>query len=506
MMIRSPLLTMARAAATGLLVLVLTPAALRAQSADDLVAQGRSARAAGRLEEAATLFRRAVAADPSRPAPALLLAETLAWQKRFDEAEAVYRDAIERFGASRDARLGLGRVLLWDGRYRDARIVLSSILVDDANDVDAREELARSWYWSGDFRAAAREFRRVVALDPRREDARRALDEIRLASSPLYAIRAFHRSDDQPYQVGRAAVDLTLFSDPLTRWNVTAGAWRLDEPAGEGAFLGVETEIPLPALRLTIAPALRLLSFPDGEDELLGGLRVSRKISGSASLSIAASRTELLLNREAADDHPYVTDLLAQFDFSTDEGVLARARVGASRFHDGNDGVFADAYVLAPVRRTPRLTVSAGMAAAYRDTDEGRFRFEGVSAAPSAPGSYSYRWEGVYDPYWTPLALRELRAIASVGSGTAAKTFWNVQLSGGSAHDRGISFGPPAGVDPRPPTPFETEYARSYRPWSGTAALEFPIAGAARLRFDYEHTRSVYYEADEFRAALVGRF
>lgn len=481
-------------------------APLFAQTAEDLVVEGRRARAEGRLEAAADLFRRAAEADAARPAPALLLAETLAWQKRFDEAEQAYRQAIERFGSSRDARLGLGRVLLWKGEYGEARRLFSSALEENADDLDAREELARTWYWSGDFRTAEREFDRIVQRDPSRKDSQRALAEIRRASAPGFAVRALHRSDDQPFQLDRTEVELSLFSDPLTRWKVTGGAYQSDEPSESSPFLGVETEITLAAARLTIAPTLRILSFPDGENELLGGLRISRKILRSSMLSIVASRSELLLNREAADDHPYVTDVFLAYDLATAGGRLARARAGASRFFDRNEGVWADAYFLAPVYRGEKVTVSLGAAAAYRDTDENRFRIERGAATPLAPGSWSYRWEGVYDPYWTPIGLKEVRAIASVGSGTDSRIFWNVQLSGGAARDRAIGFGPSSGSDPLPPVPFAVDFEREYEPWNGAASVELPISGETRLRFDYEHMRSVYYEADEFRAAMVGRF
>ncbi|HEY0593801.1 MAG TPA: hypothetical protein VGF40_18660, partial [Thermoanaerobaculia bacterium] len=61
-------------------VLLATPSA--AQTADDLLARGRSERDQGRLEVAAQLFRLAADADPARADAALLLAETLAWQKK----------------------------------------------------------------------------------------------------------------------------------------------------------------------------------------------------------------------------------------------------------------------------------------------------------------------------------------------------------------------------------------------------------------------------------------
>jgi tetratricopeptide (TPR) repeat protein len=488
-----------------LFLLLLAALPLRGEDARELVAEGQRLRDAGQLDEAVAQFRRAVTAAPQDPEPALLLAETIAWQKRFDEAERIYREALDRFGPSRAAQLGLGRVLLWKGEYAGARRTLSQILRESPGDLDAREELARAWYWSGDFRRAEREFREVVAGDPSREGPRRELSEIREASAPSFAVRALHRSDDQPFQLDRAEVELSLFSDPLTRWTVTAGAYRMDDPSESAPYLEAETEITLPAARITIAPALRLLSFPDGEDELLGGVRIARRIGTTSTISVVARRHELLLNRGAADDHPWVTNLNFDYELAA-EGWIARARAGTSRFFDGNDGAFADAYVLAPLYRGGSLRVSLGAAAAYRDTGESRFRADGAVAEPRAPGIWSYRWEGVYDPYWSPHRLEEIRAIASVGSAGGSRIVWNVQISGGSARDRAVGFGPRTGASPLPPPPFEVGFKRTYQPWTASAWAEIPIAPARKLRFDYEHMRSVYYEADEFRAALVGRF
>ncbi|HEY0788329.1 MAG TPA: hypothetical protein VGE86_06770, partial [Thermoanaerobaculia bacterium] len=271
-------------------------------------------------------------------------------------------------------------------------------------------------------------------------------------------------------------------------------------------FFGVESAITVPSLRLTIVPALRLLSFPDGEDEVLGSFRIERKLGRAASISAGIARNELLLTAAAADDHPSVTEASVQWDLAGASGLLARARAGSSHFYDGNDGAFADAYVLAPIHRADRVTIFAGMSAAYHDTDESRFRFERVDVSTAPAGGFFLRWRGVYAPYWTPRALREARAIASLGSAPGAPIFWNVQLSGGRARGRSISFGPTAGGDPRPPAPFPFEYERTWTPWTAAAALELPAGAGTRLRVDYEHTSTIYSEADEIRAALVGRF
>jgi tetratricopeptide (TPR) repeat protein len=489
----------------ALLVLVLA-LPLVAQSPSDLVSEGLRLRESGRLDEAIGLFRRAANQVRTDPRPALLLAETLGWQKRFEEAERGYRDTIARFGESRDARLGLARVELWQGEYAEARRILSSLVRENPGDLDAREELARTWYWSGDFRRAEREFRRVAEQDPSREASRSALSEIRNVSAPSYAFRALHRTDDQPYQLSRAEVELSLFSDPLTRWELTAGAYQMGDPSGSAPFLEAGTEVTFPSARLTVAPTLRILSFPDGETEMLGGIRVSRRIRSTSTVSFVAHRHELLFNREGMDDHPWVTDVYVDYEFAGDGRRVARARAGTSRFFDRNEGVFADAYVLARLYDGGRMGVSLGASAAYRDTDEGRFRPGAPSADPLAPGTWSYRWNAVYDPYWTPHRLEEIRGIASVGSGAASQLRWNVQISAGVARDRAVAFGPDLGSSPLPPVPFEVEFTRTLEPWTVSAWTEIPISPGKSLRFDYEHMSTVYYEADEFRAALVGRF
>ena len=152
------------------------------------------------------------------------------------------------------------------------------------------------------------------------------------------------------------------------------------------------------------------------------------------------------------------------------------------------------------------MVVSLGIAAAYRDTEEGRFRIERAGGTPLAPGLWAYEWKGVYDPYWTPIDLEEVRAIASVGSAHGSKILWSLQFTGGAARDTAVGFAPSTGPTPLPSFSFEVELERSYRPWTASASAEIPVANGMRVRFDYEHMKTIFYEADELRATLVGRF
>src|SRR5581483_2818051 len=143
-------------------------------------------------------------------------AQRLAWQKEFAAAEKLYRQALKSDPDSRGARFGLAQVLLWEGHYREARSMFLSL-----HGADAAEGAATAAYWQGDFRTAEREF----AALPKSDFARRSLTEIRSASEGDVRIAVDGVDDNQPYRAWRSSVTASTFSDPLTRWDVTAGGY-----------------------------------------------------------------------------------------------------------------------------------------------------------------------------------------------------------------------------------------------------------------------------------------
>ena len=194
------------------------------------VSEALRARDAGDYATAIRILREVVDVEP-RPEWMGLLAETQAWGREFVQAEGVYRTALDRWPDSRDLQLGLARVLAWPGRYPEARRILAQLVGRDAGDVDALEWLGQVEYWSGDFRSAARVFRGVLDRRPGSADALRGLGEIESASAARYEASADYGRDDQPYRLGRLQARGSVFSDPLTRWDGTAGAYvqRADE-------------------------------------------------------------------------------------------------------------------------------------------------------------------------------------------------------------------------------------------------------------------------------------
>ncbi|MGZ7079449.1 MAG: tetratricopeptide repeat protein, partial [Thermoanaerobaculia bacterium] len=100
-----------------------------------LVDRATAARAAGDYATAIQTLEIVVARDPAQLPARLLLAETLAWAKRFAEAEREYRRALDQVSSSHDGKLGLARVLLWQGRYSAARPLFLSLTTANPHDL-----------------------------------------------------------------------------------------------------------------------------------------------------------------------------------------------------------------------------------------------------------------------------------------------------------------------------------------------------------------------------------
>lgn len=485
-----------------------------------LVLEAERERERANLGRAEQILRKAVAVAPAELEPKVLLAETLAWQEKFEEAESWYRQALQIHPTSRRPRLGLARTYLWTGRYEEARSLLRSLIEADPRDLDAREALARSRYWEGDFRSAAREFRSILDEDATRSEAERDLAAIRSQARGSFRIGAAHRDDDQPFQVRRFESGISLFSDPLTRWDVSAGEYRLTRspnmragvPTGPEVsradlpYVTLGADIVLPSARLTLSPRLEVLEHADGEVGWLGGARLSRRLGEHHHVSAAFEETALLLNREAIDDHATVARSELAWRYAAADGTLASVRAAHLDFSDRNQGEAIDGWVLFPVWRRGTGVVSVGASAAWRDTDETRFRAIRTAATQLGPLRYRYRYAGVYDPYWTPLDLREIRGILGVSAPLGGRGELRVRGTAGTAMDRGISFGPNEGATPLPSSILSFPFTRRYSPWEVSAEVDVRIAPGSLIQLGWTRSHTVHYEADEIQVTLVGRF
>jgi tetratricopeptide (TPR) repeat protein len=420
----------------------------------------------------------------------LSTAERLAWDKRFAESEAMYR-AILATEPSERARLGLARVVMWQGRYDEAIALFAKL-----DGVDALEGRATAEYWSGDLRSAARHFRDVLEREPNREFARTSLREIQQVARPSQRLTVDAVHDDQPLDAVRAEAAATFFSDPLTRWSVAAGAYRLDaERRGtrDGQFALVENETRFP--RFTIGGSLGVFTFPDGEHRPIGSVRVAHR-----QLELRVDHREEIASATALQTHASSTTTTLRW--SREKNWIAAAELIHKRYFDDNEGRAFVAYAVAPWKRGA-WTFWGGGSVSARDTDESRFRQTAVSSTFDQ-SFFRYGYRGEYDPYWTPDELREARAVLAV---ERQMHRGGIKLHGdfGYARDRGRAFGPDAGPTPLPATTFAFTFDRSYHPWRAGLSAHVNLAPSWRLEASVERSVTVDYRSTSVHASLVRR-
>lgn len=441
------------------------------------------------------------AADADSTAGLLQKAQTLAWTQHFGEAASIYGDILRIDPELHDAILGLARVRLWQGRYREARSLFGRL----TGDVDAAEGAATAAYWSGDYRTAARELRGIVAAHPERDSARRSLDELRAASAPLAHVDVGLVEDDQPFRAARFEARVSAFSDPLTRWDVSAGAYGLRHDAGgphRAPFATLQNETVQPSLRLTTTVSLGAIRTPDSKTRAIGGASANVRLAAHDSIAVAFNRREILSN--ATNLFPMVAITALRWQHT--EPWLASIGVERNRFSDRNSAAAADAYALFPMATRRRWTVRAGVSALWRDTRDDRFYVTGITSTRDASGNFfHYSYRGAYDPYWTPHDLMEGRLIVVIegrlGSGTSMK----LQGDGGRASDKAVVFWPDAGATPFPAEIGRATFDRTYSPWRLRLSTSTPVARNTTFEFAYEHSVSAFYRANSFHAALARR-
>jgi hypothetical protein len=382
-------------------------------------------------------------------------AEQLAWDTQFARSDALYRAILADDPRSDAARLGLARVVMWQGRYPEAIALFSEL-----QGVEALEGKATAEYWSGDLRRAARDFRKVLVEEPSREFARRSLEEIAAVSAPSQRVSVDGVHDDQPLDAVRAEVAATFFSDPLTRWSVAAGGYRMDaaqrgDANGEYVLLGNETQFG----DFTVSGSLGAFKFPDGVRRPIGGAHVRWR-----TLTLGFERREELATATSLDTHAASTITSLRWDY--DHDVVAAAELNHRHYFDGNSGGGAFAYAVAPFRRN-EWTLWAGASASVRDTRETRFGVNGFSE---------------YDPYWTPEDLAEARAVVAIERRFARGSV-KVHADGGAARDRG----------------------RDYQPHRAGISADFALAPTLRFEAGVERGVTIDYRSTTFHAALVRR-
>jgi tetratricopeptide (TPR) repeat protein len=431
----------------------------------------------------------------------LRTAEKLAGEERFAEAEALYRRILTGEPQSPAARLGLARVVMWQGRYAEAIARFSELGGGEAPEgIEALEGRAVAEYWSGDLRAAARHFRRVLAIEPGREFSRTSLRDIEANARPSQRVTVDTTNDDQPLDGVRAEVTSTFFSDPLTRWSVVGGTYRLD--AGrigqtDGQSVTIENETGLGSF--TFGGRLGLFTFPDGVRRPIGSVSVRRR-----ALTLRVDHRPEMDSATSLGRHASAT--MTTLGWRHDGDWIGAAEISDRRYFDGNHGQAAIAYAVAPLRRG-FWTFWGGASAAAGNTKESRFRMTAVSSTWEQgleEGFFRYQYRGEYDSYWTPDDLLEGRVVMAIerrgGRGEV-----KVHADAGYARDRGRAFGPDRGPGPFPVTTFTFAFDRTFHPWRAGITAGFTLAPGWHVEAGIERSVTVDYRSTSLHAALVRR-
>ncbi len=467
-----------------------------ATASDDVIERAVEARTRGDYETAIVLLESAL---PDAEVD-LLLAETLAWAKRFEEAEAKYESILAGTPRSPRARMGLARVVLWQGRYREATARFGEILRGDPENVDALEGRANAAYWSGDYRAAARDFRFALAGDPTREAARRSLSAIAALAMPSQRMTIDVGHDDQPLDAARMELEASFFSDPLTRWTVLSGAYHLDaERLGKngGRYVVLENETKWQSF--IFGGSIGVFEFPDGTRRPIGGASVRYR-----TLTLDIQRREELATATSVAKHAASTTSSLRWSRSGDRWIAA-AEASHRRYFDGNSGQSLAGWVMAPVLRRGNWTLWSGISGMARDTAESRFRMTAISSTLDETGTFfHYQYRGKHDPYWAPENLREGRVVVVLErrSGRGGVKF---RTDGGIARDRGRAFGPDAGAGPFPTSVFSFEFNRRYRPYRAGITADFTPSRPWRFEIEVDHSATVDYRSTIIHAVVVRR-
>ena len=136
-----------------------------------LLERGGEALSAGRLDEAATVFREAIEMNPDNPELGLWLATTLV--AAGDEAGAAeeLEATLRRSPEFPNAHFALGSILLSNGRYEDAAERFSAAVRFDAAYLEARIGLGHALRRGGRPEESLQHYEETVSTDPRLIDA-----------------------------------------------------------------------------------------------------------------------------------------------------------------------------------------------------------------------------------------------------------------------------------------------------------------------------------------------
>jgi tetratricopeptide (TPR) repeat protein len=148
---------------------------------------GAALQAEGRLEDAITQLRLAIAASPTNPTARNSLGTALQAQGDLDAAIDQYREALRGRPDDFNARYNLGQALLVQGRADEATASFREALGIRPDDVDARAQLGAALLAAGHLDEAIEQCRRALEADPKHLNARYNLGQARARRGELGA-------------------------------------------------------------------------------------------------------------------------------------------------------------------------------------------------------------------------------------------------------------------------------------------------------------------------------
>ena len=140
--------------------------------------RGRQALEANRYAEAASQFRKAIAANPDSVTARVNLGAVLTQIGDLPGAIQQFENVVRIAPENPNAHYNLALLFANDNRHQEAISHLHSVLKYNPNDAGARLLLARQYLKSEQREEALEEFSRVVQADPNNEDA--LLERVRL--------------------------------------------------------------------------------------------------------------------------------------------------------------------------------------------------------------------------------------------------------------------------------------------------------------------------------------
>ncbi len=219
---------------------------------------GAALQAEGRLEEAMTQLRLAVAANPANPTARNSLGTALQAQGDLEGALGEYREALRQRPGDFNARYNFGQALLLRGRSDDAAASFREALGIRPGDVDARAQLGAALLAAGRFDEAIEQCRRALEANPQQLNARYNLGQ------------ALARRGELGAAVNELEEALRIKSDDLDSL-VALGLVLMAEGRSEEAAMRFREALRVKADDPTAHEALGQVAFAGGRmDEAVG--------------------------------------------------------------------------------------------------------------------------------------------------------------------------------------------------------------------------------------------